>query len=212
MKTPSIIPSKEEMANILTHGLAFLLALVGTPILIAIGIKNGSFVQVLGLGVFCFSILMVYAASTISHSVINKRLKHIFRIVDHISIYFLIAGTHTPLVLLYLHRPMGWIFLSVLWSLVLLGVIFKIYFTGKYEGFSIFLYIGMGWSGMVILPEMFAQMNAMSLNWLIIGGVFYSTGVIFYVWHKLPYHHAIWHLFVIAGSISHFLAMISCFL
>ncbi|MEM9823096.1 MAG: hemolysin III family protein, partial [Bacteroidota bacterium] len=151
-------------------------------------------------------------ASTVYHSVIDQRLKHIFRIVDHISIYFLIAGTHTPLVLLYLHQPSGWYFLTGLWLMVLLGTIFKVFFTGRYEFFSITLYILMGWSGLLVLPQMFEHMSNSSLYCLIAGGVLYSGGVIFYVWKRLPYHHAIWHLFVIAGTAAHFIAMMICFL
>lgn len=212
MKSSTTIFPKEELANAITHGLALLLSIIATPILIAVGAQNGSLVQVLGLGVFCFSMIMVYTSSTIFHSILDERLKHVFRIIDHISIYFLIAGTHTPLVLLYFHQTQGWFFLLGLWSLVLIGTLFKLFFTGRYEFFSIAIYVLMGWSGFLLLPQMFAKMDSSSINWLITGGLLYSVGIIFYVWKKIPYHHAIWHLFVIGGTSAHFVAILMCFL
>ena len=212
MKSSTTTFPKNELANVITHGLALLLSIIATPILIAVGAQNGSIVQVLGLGVFCFSMLMVYTSSTIFHSILDERLKHTFRIIDHISIYFLIAGTHTPLVLLYFNQPRGWFFLLGLWSLVLVGIIFKLFFTGRYEFFSISIYVAMGWSGFLFLPQMFEKMDSSSIYWLLAGGILYSVGIIFYVWKKIPYHHAIWHLFVIGGTTAHFIAILMCFL
>ncbi len=203
-------PSKEELANIITHGMGLLLFIVGTPVLLSMGVKNGTWYQVLGLSIFCFSLLIVYASSTAYHSIIDQRLKGIFQIVDHICIYFLIAGTHTPLILSYMHRPVGWTFLGLLWLMVLIGIFFKVFFMGRFRRLSILIYVIMGWSGLVVLPDMIDQMDSSVFFWIMTGGISYSIGVIFFVWRKIPYHHAIWHLFVIGGSAAHFLAMIYC--
>lgn len=216
MKTPvkasTLLLPKEELANIVTHAFGFILFIVASPILLAIGLKTGSWQQVVGLGIFCFTLLIVYASSTVYHSLIDQRLKHFFQIVDHICIYFLIAGTHTPLVLIYLDRPLGWIFLAGLWLMVLIGILFKIFFFGRFKRLSLLLYILMGWSGLLVLPQMISQMSTLVFYCIFAGGFSYTTGVFFFVSRKIPYHHAIWHVFVIGGSFAHFLAMVYCFI
>jgi len=203
--------SREEIANILTHGFGFILFAIASPLLLRLAAQSGNWYQILGLGIFCLSLLMVYSSSTIYHSILDQRLKGIFQKIDHICIYFLIAGTHTPFLLLYLNKPYGWAFLSLLWIIVLIGVLYKTFFIGRFKKLSLWLYILMGWSGIFTIPLMLDQMNTLTLYWILGGGLSYSLGTIFYVWEKLPFNHAIWHVFVIGGSLGHFLAMYYCF-
>ncbi len=213
MPTPksSVTLSREEIANIVTHGIGFVLFAIASPILIQLASKSGTWYQILGLIIFCLSLLMVYSSSTIYHSLLDQRLKSTFRKIDHICIYFLIAGTHTPFLLLYLNKPYGWIFLVLLWSIVLVGILYKIFFLGRFKKLSLWLYISMGWSGVFTIPFMLDQMSSISFYGLLGGGLSYSLGTIFFVWEKLPYNHAIWHVFVIGGSLGHFLALFYCF-
>jgi len=208
---PINLLSREEIANILTHGLGLLLFLIASPILLTFAIQSGTWYQILGISIFCFSLLMVYTSSTVYHSIPNQKLKALFRKIDHICIYFLIAGTHTPFLLLYLNKPFGWIFLCLLWLIVLIGTLYKIFLIGRFEKLSLWLYIIMGWSGILTIPFMLDQMNDLTFYSLLAGGLSYSLGTIFYVWEKLPYNHAIWHVFVIGGSLGHYLALLYCF-
>ncbi len=208
------VPSRierEEFVNAITHGFGVLLTLVGTPVLLTIGSKSGDWHQILGLSIFCFSLFMVYTASTVYHSIRDPWFKRAFRKIDHISIYFLIAGTHTPFLIKYLSNGLGMIYLSILWGLVLIGIIYKAFFIHRLKFLSLIFYLGLGWMAVLTIPPMLDQMNDPCLYWIIIGGAFYTLGTIFYVWKKIPYSHSIWHLFVIAGSVGHFIAMLYAF-
>ena len=195
-----------EYANVITHGFGMLMTLISIPILIYYG-YDGSFLHLSGLLAFSISLLMVYTASTFYHKAIDKDLKHKLRIIDHICIYFLIAGSHTPFIFYYLNNSTGYIFLAVMWLLVLLGVVFKLFFTGRFDNLSVAMYVGMGWMSVFVMDEILQTMSTTCFNWLIGGGVFYMVGTIFYKWESLPYHHSIWHLFVLAGSFCHFVAL-----
>ncbi len=197
-----------EVPNVLTHGLGALLCLVAIPFLLWQAGPNVEDRQLFGLSVFGGSMFLVYLSSTLYHSARNPRLKYNLQVLDHISIYFLIAGTHTPFLLYYLNNPTGWFYLAVLWGMVLVGTLYKLFFFGKLPWFSLFFYIGMGWMAIFTIPHMLDNMSFDCLWWIIAGGVSYSIGVIFYQWRKLRYSHAIWHLFVIGGSAGHYLAML----
>jgi hemolysin III len=208
------VPSRmerEEFANAITHGFGVLLTLVGTPILLNLGLEGGDWYQVLGLSIYCFSLLMVYSTSTVYHSIKNPWYKRVFRKIDHISIYFLIAGTHTPFLIKYLNNGLGMFYLYILWALVLIGIIYKAFFIHRLKFLSLIFYLGLGWMAVLTIPPMLDQMNDSCFYWIMIGGAFYTLGIIFYVWKKIPYHHSIWHLFVIAGSTGHFIAMLYAF-
>ncbi len=200
----------EDFANILTHSLGLIFFLAATPFLIYQFLQTTSILAVFGISIFCCSLVMVYLSSTIYHSVTTQRSRRILKIIDHICIYFLIAGTHTPLIFLYMDHFYGWIFAAVLWLFVIAGIFYKIFLIGKYQRLSLFLYFMMGWSAVFTLPFMWAFIPGTTLLLLGIGGLFYSLGTIFFVWEKLPYNHAIWHLFVIGGSVSHFFAFVYC--
>ena len=199
---------KQELANSLTHGFGVLFGIVGIPVLIATAATQGNVPGLVGAAIFGFSFLMVYGFSTLYHSVGHPPLKRVLRILDHISIYFLIAGSYTPFILSYMLDPTGITLLSVLWGLALLGIAFKVFFTGKFDRVSTGVYLGMGWM-LVFVGRRFLEALPGEVMWMLAaGGLSYTLGVVFYTWKRLPYHHAIWHLFVLAGSICHYVAVL----
>ncbi len=199
---------KMERANALTHGLGLALGLAGVPLLLYYSATNAIAPgQWRSLLVFGLSLLLVYATSTIYHSVYNPRLKHICQRVDHISIYFLIAGTHTPFLAYYMPDATGKFYLSIIWGMAALGFLYKLFFFGRWQWLSLSLYLIMGWMAVLTIPNMMELMPPATLNGVVFGGLSYTIGVIFFAWRSLPYHHAIWHLFVIGGSLGHFWAI-----
>jgi hemolysin III len=196
--------SQQELANAITHGFGLLLGLFAVPALLIDKYEVADSQLWWGLAIFGCSLLLVYTTSTLYHSVAQPRIKHSLRIADHISIYLLIAGTHTPFLLYYLP---GSYYLIIIWSLVVIGTFYKLFFFDRWEWLSIVLYLGMGWMGVLTVPYMMEVMPEATLNGIVIGGVSYTIGVVFYAWRKLPYHHAIWHLFVIGGTAAHFWAI-----
>ena len=208
------VPSRiqrEEFANAITHGFGVLLTLIGTPVLLNLGMNGGSWQEILGLSIYCFSLLMVYTASTVYHTISHPWYKRAFRKIDHISIYFLIAGTHTPFLVKYLNNGLGMVYLTILWGLVVIGIIYKAFFIHRLKFLSLIFYMGLGWMAVITIPPMLDQMSNTCFMWIAIGGAFYTLGIIFYLREKIPFSHAIWHVFVIAGSIGHYIAMLYAF-
>jgi hemolysin III len=199
---------KQELANSLTHGFGVLFGIVAIPILIATATAQGNTPGLVGAAIFGFSFLMVYGFSTLYHSIGHPPLKRVLRILDHISIYFLIAGSYTPFILSYMLDATGITFLAVLWGMALLGIGFKVFFTGKFMKVSTAIYLGMGWMLLLVGQRFLDSLPGIVMLMLAVGGACYTLGVIFYVWKKLPYHHAIWHLFVLGGSICHYVAVL----
>lgn len=216
MKNPTFSNTefRQELANSLSHGFGVLFGFVSIPILIALASTSGNVPGLIGVSVFGFSFLMLFTFSTLYHgstlynSLHQNAIKKAMRVMDHISIYFLIAGSYTPFILIYFLNPMGITLLSVLWGLTLIGTIFKIFFTGKYEFVSLVLYLGMGWMMLFVAESFFITLPLSSLVMVIIGGGLYTLGVVFYVWEKLVYNHAIWHIFVLAASICHYVSIL----
>ena len=199
---------QRELANSLSHGFGILFGVVAIPILIALATTHSNVPGLVGAAIFGFSFLMVYVFSTLYHSVAHPRLKRVLRIMDHISIYFLIAGSYTPFILTYMLDAQGIALLSVLWGMTLLGIIFKVFFTGQFGWASTLIYLFMGWM-LVFVGRRFLESTPGDVMWMLaIGGMAYSLGVIFYTWKKLPYHHAVWHVFVLGGSICHYVAVL----
>ena len=198
---------KMERANSLTHGLGLLFGLISIPMLIARAAQNQDIEATIGAAAFGFGFLAVYTCSTLYHSFHRPDLKRILRILDHVSIYFLITGSYTPFVLMYLYNATGVVLLSILWTLALVGAFFKLFFTGHYERLSLVIYLTMGWMIIFVAKPVFTTLPMDCLAWIAAGGAFYTVGVIFYRWESLPYHHAIWHLFVLGGSICHYVAV-----
>jgi hemolysin III len=162
---------------------------------------------VVSSSIYGSSLILLYSASTLYHTFQNPRVKRILRIFDHAAIYLLIAGSYTPFMLVSLRGPVGWTFFGIVWSIALLGIAFKTLFIGRFEKLSTAAYVLMGWICVFVFKEMMATLSPTGLSWLVSGGVVYTLGVIFYAWKKLPYNHAIWHLFVMGGSICHFFAV-----
>ncbi len=199
---------KDELANSITSGLGILLSLVGVPVMISYAIFNGSISEVWAVSIYGISLLMTYFLSTLYHSFQQPSLKHVFRILDHISIFFLIAGTYTPFILIFMEGIYSVIYMIVIWSIVLFGIFYKVFFINKFRFLSLVLYMGMGWLVIFIGKPIFDNLSLAGLSWLVAGGAFYSLGVIFYVWKRLKFHHAIWHIFVLFGSISHYISIL----
>jgi hemolysin III len=199
---------RREMANAITHGLGILFGIVSIPVLSAIGAKTGNVPGVVGATIYAFGFLMLFTFSTIYHSTQNLDAKRILRKLDHISIYFLIAGTYTPFLLMYMLDSFGIALLSIQWSLVLLGTIFKVFFTGRFKIVSTIIYIAMGWLLLVGGKRFFEELPTSSLVLVLVGGGLYTLGSIFYLNKKIYHHHAIWHLFVLSAAICHYAAVL----
>jgi hemolysin III len=195
--------SFEEKLNALTHGIGAVLGLIGLVLLIAFDTHKTTN-SLFSVVVYGSSVLLLFTASTLYHSVTDDKRKYYFRILDHISIYFLIAGTYTPVLVIILFDSLGWILLYIVWGIVAFGVVLKLFFTGKYEVFSSLLYLAMGWLIVFDFSELSNKINEGTL-FLIAGGVSYTIGILFYAIKRIPYNHVIWHLFVLMGALCHFL-------
>ncbi len=161
----------------------------------------------LGLGIFCFTFMLMFFTSSAYHLAITSANKRRWRSADHISIYLLIAGTYTYFIMTYLNTPKGHIILAVLWGGALIGTIFKLFFAGRFRLISTLIYLGMGWAGVAVIGDFLREIPPPVLAWIAIGGGFYSLGTLFYMWKKYTYHHAIWHVFVLGGALSHWWAI-----
>lgn len=196
---------REEFTNALTHGIGAVLFMTAAPILfLRVPDKAYGIWPVTG---YLFCLLMTYVTSTVYHAVSKPVHKKILRVFDHISIFLLIGGTFTPLVVYNMGAWNGSPFLAVFWAALICGMIFKVFFTGKFKLVSTLIYVGIAWIGVVFLGPLLHNMSRQVLICTITGGVFYTAGTVFYMRKKLMYHHAFWHLFVLAGSISHFFAV-----
>nr|WP_231588274.1 hemolysin III family protein [Marinitoga sp. 1197] len=197
----------EEIANSITHGIGAILSLVALVILIIFSSINGTFLQTISVTIYGISLFLLYLASTLYHSIQHKKTKQILEIIDHSSIYLLIAGTYTPFTLVTLNGKIGWSIFIIVWILALIGIILKPFFVKKFRIISTLLYIGMGWMIIFAIKPLISSLPLGGIIWLVMGGLLYTVGAIFYIWRKLPYSHMIWHLFVLGGSISHFIAV-----
>lgn len=200
---------REELWNALTHAVGALLG-VSALILLIIFETNKTAFSLFSVIVYGLSIIILFTASTLYHSVSKAKIKHYFRVIDHISIYLLIAGTYTPVLLITLKDSLGWPLFWIVWGIATFGVVLKLFFTGRFETFSTLLYLFMGWLIVFDFGTLNDLLPAQGVYWLGLGGAFYTVGIIFYVFEKIPYNHVIWHLFVLAGAISHFF-MVFCY-
>lgn len=191
----------------ISHGLGLFGFILSVPMLLirASTIHNTWYFT--GSLIFGLSLLMVYTSSTLYHSYYKAFVRKRLRVFDHISIYFLITGSFTPFILVHLQTSRGWLIFGILWSMVLIGGVFKFFFAHKYNLIATLAYVGMGCMAFFIINPLFAALSSRSASWLTIGGLSYLIGVVFYLWKKLKYSHFIWHLFVLFGSVSHFLAV-----
>lgn len=198
----------EEIANSFTHGIGLVLSLAGLAVLLFLAWNKGDKLQVIGCSIYGATLVMVYAASTLYHGVQNPRIKHIFRLFDHTAIYLVIAGTYTPFTLINLRGFWGWTLLALVWTLSLFGIAFKIAFVNRYKAVSMALYLIIGWLAVIAAKPIISSIPLGCLILIASGGAAYMTGLVFYAWERLPFSHAIWHVFVILGSICHYCAVV----
>jgi len=198
----------EEIGNATTHGMGAVLSLVAITLLILFALHQENYLKLVSGIVFGSTLLLMYLSSTIYHSISRPRLKHIFRIVDHASIYLLIAGSYTPFTLVTLQGTWGWTLFAIIWSLAAIGIVFKLFFVHQFEILSTLVYLLMGWMAIVAIKPIYQNLPAGGLECVVAGGLCYTVGVIFYAWERLKFSHVLWHLFVLAGSIFHFFAVL----
>mgnify|MGYP000025294008 CR=1 FL=1 len=194
----------EEIFNSATHAIGALLGIAGLVLLTVLAAEQGSAIKVVGSVIFGSSLIVMYLASTLYHAVRKSHWKRIYKVIDHSSIYLTIAGTYTPVVLVVLDSGWGWSLFGVIWGFALIGLIFKLFATGKYEFISTGAYIGMGWLALIVVKPLYEHLPLVGFIWLLLGGISYTVGVIFYTLDRLRFAHTVWHLFVLGGSICHF--------
>lgn len=194
----------EEKLNALTHGVGAVLGVAALVLLVIYNTHKTPW-SLFSVIIYGISIIVLFTASTLYHSITKEKQKHIFRIIDHISIYLLIAGTYTPVCLITLDQSFGWPMFWGVWGIALFGVVLKIFFTGRFEIFSTLLYLVMGWLIVFDFTALSEGVGNNGILFLFAGGLSYTTGIIFYAIQKIPYNHVIWHLFVLAGAVFHFL-------
>ncbi len=197
----------EEIANAVTHGIGALLAISALVLLVVFSSFHGNPWYIVSLTIYGVSLVILYTMSTLYHSFRPGITKNIFEIFDHSSIYILIAGTYTPFELTILRGPLGWTFFGITWGMATAGILFKVFFVKKFVVISTIMYIIMGWLVIFIIRPIIEVLPANGILFLVIGGVLYTAGTIFYVNKKMKFHHMLWHFFVLGGSIFHFLTI-----
>jgi hemolysin III len=203
---PSVV-IREEVANSVTHGLGLLASLVGASVLISLNVEQGDVWYAVSAAIYGVTLVTLYAASTLYHALKGTRARGVLRVLDHCAIYLLIAGTYTPITLVSLRGGWGWTLFGLAWGVAAAGIIFKLLATGRFARLSTAAYVLMGWLCIVAVKPMFVFLSPGALALLAAGGVLYTAGVAFYHSKRIPYSHAVWHLFVVAGSVCHYLAI-----
>jgi len=198
----------EEIANAVTHGLGVVLAIAGLAVMTAFAALYGDAWHITACAIFGASLILCYATSTLYHSIQIEKVRRVLRTLDHSAIFLLIAGTYTPFMLVSLRGPWGWSLLVAIWALALAGIALRLLLRGRLHGLVVALYVLMGWVVVVALEPMLERVATGGLVLLGAGGLAYTGGVAFYKWRRLPYHHAIWHGFVLAGSTLHYFAVL----
>ncbi|MCB0221367.1 MAG: hemolysin III family protein [Chrysiogenetes bacterium] len=198
----------EEIAHAITHGVGAALSVAGLTLMVALAALHGDPWRITSFAIYGATLFLLYLSSTLYHAIPSPKAKHVFKVLDHVSIYLLIAGTYTPFLLVTLRGTVGWVLFGAVWSIAIVGIVLKVFAIHRFKKLSLVAYLGMGWICMAAYRDLAHSLPHMGVVLLILGGVFYSGGVIFYVWDRLPYNHAIWHLFVLAGSITHFFAIL----
>jgi hemolysin III len=198
----------ELRLNWITHAVGVALSVAGIAVLVSMAAIRGQAIHVVTVSIFGASMLLLYLASTVYHACREGRAKRIFCVLDHAGIYALIAGTYTPFLLVMIGGAWGWSLFGVLWGLAVAGVVFQALFVGRFEVVSTIIYLAMGWIGVVAVREFLNHVPMGALGWVLAGGIAYSLGIVFFMWHKLKYHHAIWHTMVMVGTVCHFFAIL----
>jgi hemolysin III len=198
---------REELANAITHGVGAVAAAIGGIVLAVMAARYGNGWQLAGAIVFAIALVLLYVASTLYHSSKDRVVRGRYKVFDHCAIFVLIAGTYTPFTLVGLRDDGGWWLFAAIWTFAVVGVVFKLFFTGRFKGVSTLIYLGMGWMVFTAIGPFLRNVPPATLAWLFAGGLAYTFGTIFYMSKRIPFAHAIWHGFVLAGSICHFVAV-----
>jgi hemolysin III len=198
----------EEIANSITHGAGVLLGIAALVLMVIDAAAHHSTMGVVSGSIFGASLIIAYISSMIYHAVLYPPVKQFFKIMDHSSIFLLIAGTYTPFALITLQGPVGWTLFGIVWAIAIVGIALKFFFIDDFETLSTILYLAMGWAAVAVIVQLLHHLPFGGIVWLVIGGLCYTVGVIFFVFERVPFFHTVWHLFVLAGSISHFFAIL----
>ena len=199
---------REEIAHSATHGLGIVLSIAGLIAMVLVSERSGDVRHVVASVVYGLTLILLYLASTLYHGIPSPRAKRVLKVLVHSAIYLLIAGTYTPFTLISLRGGLGWTLFGLIWGLALLGITLKVAAISRFRWLSIVLYLGMGWLVVVALKPLIEAVSPAGFRLMLLGGLSYTLGVFFYKWRRLPYHHAVWHLFVLAGSVFHFFAVL----
>jgi len=208
MKDTHVYTKKEEVVNAITHGIGVLLSITALVFLVMFAVQNGSTWHVVTFTIYGVSMLLLYLSSTLVHSFPEGKLKDLFEIFDHSAIYLFIAGTYTPFTLIVINGALGWTLLGIVWGIAIAGIVFKSFFVKKFLYISTILYVVMGWLIVIGWNPLVNTLPTAGITLLVVGGLLYTIGAIFYVWRGFTFHHAVWHLFVLAGSVTHFFAIL----
>ncbi len=200
-------PFWEEFVNVLSHGVGLLLSIAALTLMVVFASLDGNAWHIVGAAIFGASLVVLYLASTLFHGVRKPDVRKWLNVLDHAAIYILIAGTYTPFLLVTLNGAWGWSLFGVIWGLAIAGVVFKIFFTGRFNAVSTIVYILMGWLIVIAIVPLFENLPTAGLIWLVAGGISYSVGAVFFMFDRLPFNHAIFHFFVLGGSVCHFFAV-----
>lgn len=198
----------EKITNAISHGFGFVLAITALVILVVHGRAYGTNLSMMSFVIYGTSLVLLYLSSTLYHSFPEGKVKDIFQIIDHGAIYLLIAGTYTPLALIALNGPLGWSIFGGIWVIAIGGIILKVFFINRLAILSTLLYVGMGWAILFFIGPLFRALHRRSFIFLLVGGLLYTGGIVFYAWKSMKYNHAIWHLFVLGGSTCHFFTVL----
>ena len=196
-----------EIFNSISHGLGIGLGIAALVLLVFFAAESGDGWRVVSFAIYGTTLILLYTASTLYHAARNPTLKGLLNLLDHSAIYLLIAGTYTPFALVTLRGGWGWCVLGIVWGLAIAGILYKIFFFGRYPLVDTGLYLAMGWLVVLVLGPLLSHLPALGIMWLFLGGLMYTAGVIFFAWPRLRFGHCIWHLFVLAGSICHFFCL-----
>ncbi len=197
----------EEVANAITHGVGVIFGIIALVLMVVFASYGGDAWRIVSVSIFGSALILLYLASTLYHALPESSIKRMMRIFDHCAIYVLIAGTYTPFLLGDMRGPWGWVLFGILWGSAVAGIIFKFFFIGRFDLITTLLYVAMGWTALIAIKPALAMLPPGALLLLLVGGILYTSGVVFYLWDRLPFNHAIWHLFVLGGSALHFAAV-----
>ena len=198
----------EELAHSITHGVGFLIGIAVLAVLVVFASLRKGVWEIVSVSIYGATFILLYLGSTLYHSARGERTRKVMKTIDHASIYLLIAGTYTPYALAPLRGALGWSIFGAIWGAALIGIFFTAFFTGRFKAVSLFSYLFMGWFGVIAVGPLYRELNTTGFVLLAAGGLCYTVGAVFYAWKSLKWSHTIWHLFVLAGSLSHFLSIL----